>query len=271
MECDRQYRVISAQVASEQSSASANDAHVQAALQHASESVAASLYFAMHFARCNIAIISRIYEKYHEAVACAVREGCSDVSQQLLEQQLLQDDCAALLARLRARGCSTQEPCASSASARQPPSPSRLQLSSTSTTAGRERSDGSAVLQAARSGDLPFVASISGGSAAALTGAVKNAVSTNDTVALTMLLSASTVTGNIRFGPVLPPARCSAAHLPPFSLPSLLPATHPQLPLALRTRSLRLLHPAASQALWLMTWTRARAFLPQWSTVTLRA
>ena len=180
MECDRQYRVISAQVASEQSSASANDAHVQAALQHASESVAASLYFAMHFARCNIAIISRIYEKYHQAVACGVREGCSDVSQHVLEQQFLQDDCAALLQRLRAvlaaapSSCTHEQPVSSA-------SPSRLQHSTASATQGRERSDGSAVLQAARSGDLPFVASISGGSAAALTGAVKNAVSTNDT------------------------------------------------------------------------------------------
>ena len=196
--------MIGAQVASERCAASLDDAHVHAALLHASESVAAALYFAMHFARCNIAIISRIYEKYQHAVACALREGCVGISQQSLEQLFLQDECAGLLAELRdvlsPRTAATES--SSSEPARQPlqpPSPA------TSSAGGRGRSDSNAVLQAARSRDLPLVASISGGSSAALTGAVKSAVETNDTVALSVLLATTTVAGSPRCAKRLDP------------------------------------------------------------------
>jgi hypothetical protein len=208
-ECKRQYLFISALVSSERSAASAHDDHVLAALQHASESVATSLHFAMHFARCNVAIISRIFGKYEHAVACAVREGSSGVSQHFLEQQFLQDDCAALLTELRVMlspppavtESSFCVPPQASPPARlpvQPPSPARLHGSVASGSGGHMRSDSNAVLQAARSRDLPAVASISGGSSAALTGAVKSAVETNDTVALSVLLSTTTITGSPR-------------------------------------------------------------------------
>lgn len=200
--------MISAQVASERSAASLEDAHVHAALLHASESVAASLYFAMHFARCNIAIISRIYEKYQHAVACALREGCVGISQPSLEQLFLQDECAGLLAELRdvlsprsvAPVSSSSEPLNAARQPQQPPSPARVHGSSAPSSA-----DSNAVLQAARSRDLPLVASISGGSSSALTGAVKSAVETNDTVALSVLLATTTVAGSPRCAKRLDP------------------------------------------------------------------
>jgi hypothetical protein len=210
-ECKRQYLVISALVSSERSATSARDDHVHTALQHASDSVATSLHFAMHFARCNVAIISRIFEKYEHAVACAVREGSVGISQRFLEQQFLQDDCATLLTELRVMlspppavtESSLSEPAQPSSPARQPvqpSSPARLHgvSSSSGLTSLHVRSDSNAVLQAARSRDLPVVASISGGSSAALTGAVKSAVETNDTVALSVLLSTTTITGSPR-------------------------------------------------------------------------
>jgi hypothetical protein len=165
----------------------------------------------MHFARCNVAIISRIFEKYEHAVACAVREGSVGISQRFLEQQFLQDDCATLLTELRVMlspppavtESSVSEPAQPSSPARQPvqpSSPARLHgvSSSSGLTSLHVRSDSNAVLQAARSRDLPVVASISGGSSAALTGAVKSAVETNDTVALSVLLSTTTITGSPR-------------------------------------------------------------------------
>jgi ankyrin repeat protein len=212
-ECRRQYLVITAQAASERCVASLDDIHVHAALQHASESVTASLHFAMHFARCNVAIISRIYEKYEHAVACGLREGCADVTRHALEQQFLQEDCAALLTELRDVLSSTSAvaapsslgPLSSTVSVKQPfqpTSPARA------LAAGHVRSDSNAVLQAARSRDLPLVASISSSSSAALTGAVKSAVETNDTVALSVLLSTTAVTGS---------PRCSSARCTCFS------------------------------------------------------
>jgi len=202
-----------------------------------------------------------IYEKYHEAVARARCERAAATCR----SSCWSSSSRRTTARRCWRGCEEdgdpQEPCVSSASARQPPSPSRLQPSSTSATAGRERSDGSAVLQAARSG-ASFVASISGGSAAALTGAVKNAVSTQrHTVALHYV--ALRVNRHRKQQVWARPSSCSLFCSPLASLLTSLPISSEcrQLPLALWTRSLRSLHPAASQALWPMTWTRARAFL----------
>jgi hypothetical protein len=202
-ECQRQLLVIGAQVATEKSAAGLCDVHVHTALQHASDTVTASLYVAMHFARCNVAIVSRIFQKYPDAVACAAREGCTGITQQFLEQQFLQDACSDLLQELRVvlsppphmTECIPQELLEPSSSARQstqPPSPAR------STLGSRARGDSNAVLQAARAHNLPLVASISGGSSAALTGAVKSAVETNDAVALGVLLSTATVTGSPR-------------------------------------------------------------------------
>ena len=176
--------------------------HVHTALQHASDTVSASLYVAMHFARCNVAVVSRIFQKYQHAVACAVREGCTGISQQFLERQFLHDDCPELLQELRVVLSPLPHITESSSELLQPSSPAKqsIQPSSPARSAVgvRARGDSNAVLQAARSLNLPLVASISGGSSAALTGAVKSAVETNDTVALTVLLSSATVTGSPR-------------------------------------------------------------------------
>ena len=209
VECKRQYLVISALVASIKTDSSGDNIYAQAALQHASESVAASIYFAIHFARCNIAVISRIYEKFEQSITCAACEDCAGITKTILEQEFLQDDFVALLSELRTvlnpapaipETSSSQQPFNPAFPANQPNhvvSPSKQHH--TSSSSGRTRSDSNAVLQAARSHDFPYVVSISGRNSAVFTGAVKSAVETNDTVTLSALLSATSLAGDPRF------------------------------------------------------------------------
>jgi hypothetical protein len=179
-----------------------------------------------------------------------VREGCTGISEQFLERQFLHDGCAELLQELRVvlsplphmtESSSAQELLEQASPAKQsiqPSSPAR------SAVGARARGDSNAVLQAARSLNLPLVASISGGSSAALTGAVKSAVETNDTVALSVLLSSATVTGSPRCV-----SRCNHHALSVTPTPSPFAAAAPHLRLAVRLmrnkRPLPLLLPAA--------------------------